>query len=189
MMNTGSAAKLTEVVAVFEDAETLQDAIDELQSSGFNRAELSLLAGESTVQKKLGHAYEKVEELEDNAAVPRTAYVSLESVGAAEGGLVGVLVYVGATVAAGAVVATGGPLAAAIVAAAVAGGAGGLIGSILAKLVGDQHAHRIQEQLDHGGLLLWVRTRDMDREKKALDILAKHSAHDIHVHALSSHED
>lgn len=188
MNNTPSAATSSEAVAVFENAETLQAAIDELLSSGFDRAELSLLAGENAVEQKLGHAYRKVEELEDDGSIPRAAYVSTESIGDAEGGLVGGLMYVGATVAAGAVVATGGTLAAVIAAAALAGGAGALIGSVLAKLVGDHHAHRIQEQLDHGGLLLWVRTRDETHERRATEILSKHSAHDVHIHALPVHE-
>lgn len=174
----------TEAVAVFDDAATLQGAIDELLSAGFDRAALSLLAGEETVIKKLGHIYTKVEELEDDPAAPRAAYVSTESIGDAEGALVGGLVYVGAVAAAGAVVATGGTLAAAIAGAAMMGGAGGLIGAVLAKMTGDRHAGHLQEQLDHGGLLLWVRTWDREHEQRAVDILSKHSAHDVHVHAL-----
>ena len=92
--------------------------------------------------------------------------------------------YVGATAAAGAIVATGGTLAAGIAAAAVGGGAGGLIGTTLAGWVGDTHAKHLQEQLDRGGLLLWVRTTDDKREKRAVDILSKHSGHDVHVHSI-----
>ena len=176
----------TEAVGVFDDAASLQDAIDELLSSGFNQAEISLLAGEHTVEEKLGHRYEKVSELEDDLSVPRAAYVSTESLGDAEGGLIGGFVYVGAVAAAGAVVATGGTLAAAITAAAMLGGAGGLIGSVLADLVGDHHARYLQEQLDRGGLLLWVRTRDEAQEQRATQILSKYSAHDVHTHALPS---
>jgi len=187
MTDPVSTETMTEAVAYFEDADSLQGAIDELQSSDFDRAELSLLATEKAVDDKLGHHYKKVDELEDDPKVPRTAYISTEAIGAAEGGLIGGLMYVGATVAAGAVLVTGGTLAAGIAAAAVAGGAGGAIGSVLAKLVGDEHASRIQEQLDHGGLLLWVRTRDKDHEKKATAILSKHSGHDVHIHTLPSH--
>ena len=39
---------------------SLQSAIDELLSSGFHRAELSLLASEHAVVEKLGHQYTKV---------------------------------------------------------------------------------------------------------------------------------
>jgi len=68
-----------------------------------------------------------------------------------EAGLFGGLMYVGAAAAAGAIVVSGGTLAAGITAAVLAGGAGGLIGSILAKWVGDHHAHYLQEQMDRGG--------------------------------------
>lgn len=173
-----------EAVGVFKTADTLQEAIDDLMSSGFDRAELSLLAGEHTVEEKLGHKYQKVAQLEDSTIAPRCCYVSTESIGDAEGGLIGGLLYVGAVAAAGAIVASGGTLAGAILGAALAGGAGGLIGTVLAKLVGDHHAHHLQEQLDHGGLLLWVRTRDAEHEKRAVDILKKHSGRDVHVHAI-----
>jgi hypothetical protein len=173
-----------EAVGVFASPEMLQRAIDELMSSGFDRADLSLLAAEKTIEEKLGHKYQKVTELEDDATVPRRSYVSTESVGDAEGGLIGGLMYVGATAAAGAIVATGGTLAAAIAGAALAGGAGGLIGSLLAKWVGDHHAHDLQEQLDHGGLLLWVRTWNADDEKRAVEILARYSGRDVHTHTL-----
>jgi hypothetical protein len=173
-----------EAVGAFDNPETLQEAIDDLMSSGFDRAELSLLAAETTVEEKLGHHYEKVKDLEDEPKTARAAYVSTESIGDAEGALVGGLVYVGATAAAGAVVATGGTLAAIIAAAAVAGGAGGLIGSVLSQWLDDQQADHLQEQLNHGGLLLWVRTRDAEREKRAVQILAKHSGRDVHVHTL-----
>jgi len=92
--------------------------------------------------------------------------------------------YVGATAAAGAIVVSGGTLAGVITAMALAGGAGGLIGTLLARWVGDKHADYLQEQMDHGGLLLWVRTRDAPKEEHATEILRKHSARDVHVHAL-----
>jgi hypothetical protein len=173
-----------EAVAVFENSENLQGAIDELLSAGFHRAELSLLASEHVVEEKLGHRYEKIKALADDPAVPRSAYVSTEAIGDAEGGIIGGLVYVGAMAGAGVIVASGGALAAAIAAATLAGGTGGLIGSILAKWIGDRHAHHLQEQMDHGGLLLWVRTRHAEDEKRAMEILRKHSGRDVHIHTL-----
>ena len=173
-----------EAVGVFSSPETLQDAIDELLSSGFHRAELSLLASEHAVDAKLRHRYDKVRVLVDNPTVPRAAYVSTEAIGDAEGGLIGGLMYVGATVTAGAIVASGGAVATVIIAAALAGGAGGLIGSILAKWVGAHHAHYLQAQLDRGGLLLWVHTRDVALEERAVEILRKHTGEEVHTHAL-----
>ena len=173
-----------EAVGVFDSPEKLQEAIDDLMSSGFDRAELSLLAADRTVDEKLGHKYRKIAELEDDPIVPTYCYVSTESIGDAQGGLIGGLMYVGATAATGAVVATGGTLALVIAAAALAGGVGGLLGSLLAKFVGDHHAHYLQEQLDHGGLLLWVRTWNREDEKRATEILSRHAGYDVHIHTL-----
>ena len=46
-----------EVVGIFHAADDLEDAIDELMHSGFDRAELSLLASEDAVAEKLSHFY------------------------------------------------------------------------------------------------------------------------------------
>ena len=46
---------IREAVAVFPDAASLEDAIDELRSSGFDRPEISLLAAQGTVDEKLDH--------------------------------------------------------------------------------------------------------------------------------------
>ncbi|MFY9658190.1 MAG: hypothetical protein WAK01_16685 [Methylocystis sp.] len=172
-----------EAVGVFKTAEALQEAIDELLASGFDYAVLNLMASERAVEEKLGHKYRKVEELEDDTSVPRVEYIAPESIGEAEGALIGGLLYIGAGV--GAVLASAGTLAAIITAGAIGGGAGALIGSVLAKLVGDHHAHYLQEQLDHGGLLLWVGIRDEEHEKRATEILKKHSGLDVHVHSIS----
>jgi hypothetical protein len=177
---------IREAVAYFETADALQETIDELMSSGFDRAELSLLAAEHAVEEKLGHKFTKVAELEDDPKVARCCYVSTESIGDAEGALIGGPLYVAASAAVGVIVASGGTMVAAIIGAALTGGAGGLIGSVLAKLVGDRHAHRLQEQLEHGGLLLWVRSRDAVHEQRAIEILKKHSGRDVHVHAISA---
>ncbi len=186
MSDASATPTPTEAVAVFDDAPAMEAAIDELLSHGFDRAEISLLASEAAVEGKLGHLFEKVEDLEDDDSVPRKAYVSTESRGDAEGGLVGGLMYVGALAAAGATFASGGSLGAAIVGATAMGGAGGLIGSLLARFIDDQHAVDLEEQLDHGGLLIWVRTRDAAHEARAKEILTKHSAKDVHLHKLRS---
>jgi len=172
-----------EAVAVFQSEGDLQAAIDELESHGFDRADISLLAGEQAIEQKLGHKYQRAAELEDDPDVPRAAFVSTEALGDAEGSLIGAPLYVAATAAVGAILVSGGTLAAAIAGAVVAGGAGAVIGSVLARLVGDRHAHHLAEQLEHGGLLLWVRTWDASDESRAVDILGRHSGKDVHVHS------
>ena len=175
---------IPEAVGIFHRNEDLQGAIDELLNSGFHRSELGLLASEAAVQEKLGDQFKTVSVLADDPAVPRSAYVSPEAIGDAQGGLIGALVYVGAAATAGAVVASGGTLAAIITAVVLAGGTGGLLGSVLAKWLGGHHASYLQDQIDRGGLLLWVRTRHATDEQRAVEILKRHSGSEVHVHAL-----
>jgi hypothetical protein len=181
----GQSKSLREAVGIFTRADDLQAAIDELLSSGFHRAELSLLAGEDAVNDKIGGRFANARGLEDDSAAPRTAYVSPEAIGDAQGGIVGALAYAGATIAAGAMVLSGGTIAAALIAATLLGGAGGVAGALLAKWLGDHHGRYLQTQIDHGGLLLWVRTRDVKAEERALNVLRRHSSRDVHVHTLS----
>jgi hypothetical protein len=184
MVQSPGQDMVREAVAVFDTADDLEQAIDKLQQSGFNRAEISLLADAHAVEQKLGHAYQRAADLEDDPNVPRTAFISTESIGDAEGGLIGGLMYVGAMIGAGAVVASGVALPAIIAGATLTGASGGLIGAALAGILDRHHAEFLEEQLKHGGLLLWVRTRDTDHEERATEILSRHSAHDVHVHSL-----
>lgn len=179
-MTSKNSQDVREAVGVFKTAEAFQEAVDELLSSGFDRAELSLMASEDAVEQKLGHKYRKVRDVEDDATIPRVCYVSPESIGGAEGALVGGLLYVGTGL--GAVLASAGALATAMTGGVLGGGVGAVIGSVLAKWVGDHHARYLQEQLDHGGLLLWVRTWNPEDEKNAERILRHHSGLDVHVH-------
>ncbi len=179
-----ASTTLREAVAVFDDEQALEAAIDELFSTGFDRAEIGLLADVAKVEAKLGHRFTKVADLEGDAAVPRAFYVAREAFGYGEGALLGGLFYVGAAAAASAAVAAGATLAAAITAAGLAGGTSGSIGVALARLLGDQQGRQLLEQLDRGVLLLRVHLRDQAHEDRALPILRRHSGRDVHVHDL-----
>ena len=65
-------------------------------------------------------------------------------------------------IAAGTVVATAGAVAAAVVGTAIAGA---LLGTVFAHWMDQRHADWLQEQLDRGGILLWV--SDADRGRRA----------------------
>lgn len=173
---------MPEAVAVFDDADSLYAAIDELQMAGFNRSEISVLADEAAVEAKLHDRLWRADALEDNPDAPRAAYISEESIGAAEGALLSGPLYVAAVAAAAALTTAAGPITAAIVGATVAGGGGAVLGAALARRVGRHHAEYLKTQIAHGGLLLWVRTPDKTREETALEILRRCSGRDAHVH-------
>lgn len=188
-MNKGfNQPKIREAVGIFDHADELEEAFDELLSFSFDRAEMSLLAGEQAVEEKLGHIYTRTSELADDPNAPRIAFVSEHSIHKKEPFLIGGLFFIGAATAAGAVVASGGALAAVITAAGAAGAVSGMIGAFREYVTEIDHAHYLHDQLEHGGLLLWVRIRDAQREQLALDILSKHSAHDVHIHDIPSVE-
>src|ERR671924_1244758 len=96
-----SGRTVTEAVAVFHDVSSLDAAVEDLRKAGFKRSAISLLASEDAVEKKLGHRYERVEELEDAPDAPRVTYRTRASLGDTEDVIVGSLTYLPAVLAAG----------------------------------------------------------------------------------------
>jgi len=159
-----------EAVAIFPSAATLVEAADRLQSSGVDRARLSVLsAGTPEQVEKLEKAgFQNVRDLLADPYVQRTAYMEPNDVTGARGALVSTLVYVGAAVGIAAATAASPLLAPAVAAAAAAGAAGGGIGAFLIHRFGRAETW-VEEGLAHGGLVLWVFLRD--DEQKVIDIL------------------
>jgi hypothetical protein len=165
-----------EVVAVFDDTEALDKAVYVLETRGFDRAAFSLLASEQAVVQKLGHRYQHVNEAEDNPEVPRATFFSRVSRLEAEYLPAPALAAVGALIVAG----TG-----TILPVIIAAGGGALIGAFLGRLMHERYATRMQEQLERGGLVLWVSIRNAKEEETASEVLRAHSAHDVHVHEIT----
>lgn len=185
MQEQGYNATATEAVGVFNDVRALQAAIDDLLSHGFDHAEISVLASESAVRDRLGHSYRSTRELEDDPEAPRVGYVADESVGGAQGAIIGTAAYFPAVIGSLVVIGSGGTLLGAVAVAALAGGTGAALGATLAKLVGNKRASQMQQHIEHGGVVLWVRTHDTEHEKAALEILGRNRAEDVHLHTLA----
>ncbi len=177
-----------EVVGVFHDSRSFQEAIDALLTAGFNHADISLLATSHAVDQKLSAEYSKVEAFERDPAVSTTAYISPESRVDGYAAIIGSLMYLGGAGTATAIVASGGAVAAALLGAALAMGAGGTVGAWLARLLEKRHADELAAQLAQGGLLLWVRAWDQAHEKHAIAILRRHAATHVHGHDIVASE-
>jgi hypothetical protein len=184
MPDSQYSSSRTEAVAVFHDVRSFEAAIDDLLSAGFDSVDINVLAHQRAVASKLGRAYKSTMEFEDDPEAPRVGYVPDETIGDAEGAVIGAGIYVPAVIGTIAVAASGGTLLAAIAAAAVAGSAGGLVGAALARFIGNEHAKHLDQHLHRGGLLLWVRARDTEHANKALDLLRRHSGDDVHLHQI-----
>jgi hypothetical protein len=176
--------RVREVAGVFYTREALDAAVDALLHAGFDRADISVMAGIDTVREKLGGIYLQSKELADVPNAPRRSYIGRDDVGTATVLVAGVLSYVGATAAALGIVASGGSLAVALVAAAAAGAAGGGFGALITRHIGRERAKELESQLDLGGLVLWVRVRSPDREEKAQQILLEQGGEAVRVHEI-----
>lgn len=177
-------ATSTEAIGLFHDAQSLQEAVDALLTHGFDHSSLSVLASERAIATKLGHAYASTSELEDDPDVPRVDYVPDETIGNAEGGIIAAAAYFPAVIGSLMTAASGGTLLGVAAVAAVAGGTGAGVGALLARRIGREHTRHLDEHIQHGGLVLWVRTPDREHEQAALDILCKHGGEHVRLHTM-----
>jgi hypothetical protein len=155
-----------EVAAVFRREEILEDAIQALLHAGFDRADIDIMGDVETVWRRLGALYVPPEEIADVPGAPRRAYIARDDIATATAGVAGMLFYVGAATAAMKVVASGGSLALVAAAAAAAGAVGAGIGASAIHLLGRKQAEQLEHQMMSGGIVLWVRSRDPEREAR-----------------------
>jgi hypothetical protein len=175
--------KIHEVVGTFNELNKMEEAIGELEASGFNRLNISVLGNQAALQNAFGNKIPNVKQLGENVNTPRSANIAGEELGLAQGliiggGLVAGIAAIALT--AGATLTTGS-----VVMLILGGGSGVAIGGCLASMLGDKYAAFFQQQIDSGGLLLWVGTHSKADEKKASAIYKKYGADNVHVHALA----
>ncbi|WP_137702557.1 hypothetical protein [Marimonas lutisalis] len=185
-MNPDTVINLPEAVGVFDSVEALQAAFYDLRMLGFTRQDISLLGSQEALEEKFGKAFWHSKELEDDPAAPRAAFVSEEAMGELEGGIIGGFLFLGSYIAMAALLTPASTLAASIAAIAIGGAPATIVGALLARRVDKHHRDYYQSQIEHGGILLWVRVADKEKEDLAVKILKGHSGKDVHVHAWSN---
>lgn len=168
-----------EVIGIFSTTDDLQRAIDELLAYGLDRNALGLLAAENTVKTQLKDIYIPADKLAEMMDGPRTAFVEKDSVGDTTHALLGQLYFIGTSTVAGAVVISAGVLGGAALAAAAGIAAVGAVGAAVGKVIQQSEAEYLQEHVDAGHLLLFVRVKDPAEEKKVKETLSKYCNFDI----------
>lgn len=176
---------IPEAVGVFDSFEAQQAAFYDLRSVGFHHSDISLLGGQEAMEEKLGKAYWRSSDLEDDPRAPRAHFVSEEAIGELEGAIAGGFFFVGSAIAMTAMLTPASTLAASIAAIAIGGSPSAVIGAILARRIGKHHQEYYENQIRHGGILMWVRTRDKEKQDLAVKIMKGHSGRDVHVHGWS----
>lgn len=180
-----SVIELPEAVGIFDSREKLQAAMYDLMIAGFSRYDISVLGSQEALEAQYGKAFWRSSELADDPAAPRAAFVSEEAVGEFEGAIAGGFLFLGSAIAMTALLTPASTLAASIAAVALGGTPGAALGALLARRVGQHHRDYYDTQIRHGGILLWVRVADAERERIAVDIMKGHSGRDVHVHPWS----
>ena len=180
---------IREMVAAFDSREALDNAIEDLQSHGFDRSQLSLLASRSTVEEQLRHRVHDTHELEEDPAAPRSEPLARDDVNNAARVAVAAPTAFAALTAAGAAAALTAGTAGIAIAALAAGGGVGALGGFLAKKYEDHVAADLQTQVEHGGILLWVTVRNPGQEEEARRVLARHARGEIHAHDIAAPEE
>jgi hypothetical protein len=172
---------IREAVAAFHDPEALKAAVSDLQSNGFNRADISFLAREG-FEGRLKENYGDARAAEDDPKAPRDPVIDETDIRQRRTLDISMATVIAGFAAAGFTVMTGGATALAAGAAAAAMAGVGGAAALLGKAYGEGHQNFLREQLERGGILLWVRTPDAAAEARAQEILSRHAAHDVHVH-------
>ena len=181
-MSKTKAAQVREAVGVFSDADQLTSAIDELERTGFERSQFGILATEQTVMERLGELYSRTNAVHDPDKEPAIAFVSRDSIGEIGESMGGGLYFIGISSVAGVIVASS-----AIIGGAVAVAVGsvlgvGLVGLAVGAMIHQSDATELQQRVDEGHVLLFVRLPHGEGEQQAKAILGRYSTTDVKVY-------
>jgi hypothetical protein len=174
-----------EVAGIVRSPETLDNVVDALERAGFDRADIDVMADVATIRDRFGSMFIPVEEFADVPGAPRRAFIQRDDVSLLRAGAFGMLFYIGATAAALGVVASGGSLAAALAAAAAAGTASGSIGALATRFLSRERAKLIETMIKWGGLVLWVRVRSEEAERRAEQVMREGGVEAVRVHEIT----
>jgi len=171
---TDDGLMIREAVGIFSETADLQKAMDELLASGFERTAFGLLAGEHTVQSHLHDLYQSANENSGGVDGPNIAFVHKDK----NETMFGNLYFIGGSTLAGAAVLTAGALGGAILAATTGVLAVGAVGAIVGMVIHQSDAEYLEDHINAGHLVFFVRVMNSTEEAKAKEILARHSNFD-----------
>ncbi|MFN8636854.1 MAG: general stress protein [Chloroflexota bacterium] len=156
------------VVAVFEDRDDAQDAINALRDAGFMADDISILARDRDTAGRLA---------EDTGTEAATGAATGALAGGLLGGVAGWLVGIGALAIPGVgPIIAAGPLAAALGGAAIGAAGGGIIGALTGAGIPEEEARYYDTEFRQGGIVVTVQARG--RYDEAHDIMHEYGGRD-----------
>src|SRR5437763_16885576 len=149
------------VFCIAKSTSQTERIVEDLQSSGFDPSEISVLMPDTGGKHDFGHV--KATKAPEGATTGATA-------GGVTGGVLGLLAGIGALAIPGVgPFIAAGPIMAALSGAAVGATTGGLVGGLVGLGIPEVEAKRYAEKLEKGNYLIAVHTdesEDVDRAKK-----------------------
>lgn len=162
------------------EAVSLREVIEELMNIGFDRTDISVVAGCGAIEHEFDAMPEDIIHLVGEPDVPCAAYLEHGALVQAKAVIIGALVHAAAIAAIVPAVSFDATLMTTIAAAIVAACLGGLIGAMACQLIDRHHNDYVNQQLSRGGLL-WVSTMTNTLETRACHILQRHAARNVQV--------
>ncbi len=169
---------IRETVAVFDDIESLNKAVMELESTAFPRQDISVIDGRAMHNDSVVKGAPKPE---DNPDVPRTILIRPEEKAIGIGVIIGGGLYAGVVTG---VLVTGisAPFDELVMAGLFGGGFGAALGALVAYLLGHYYNNVLREQIRKDQMVLWVRTPEIVQQQAASEIMRRHGGRRVHVH-------
>jgi len=156
------------VVAVFEDRDDAQDAINALRDAGFMAEDISILARDRDTAGRLA---------DDTGTEAATGAATGALAGGLLGGVAGWLVGIGALAIPGVgPIIAAGPIAAALGGAAIGAAGGGIIGALTGAGIPEDEARYYDTEFKQGGIVVTVQARG--RYDEAHDIMHEYGGRD-----------
>ncbi len=147
-----------EVRARFSNPDALHNAVEQLEVSGFDRADLSLPEVAPPIERATPESGAKPADTEEDARQTRTLHTSGAAAAAA-------------LAAAGVVIGTGGAAAPAVAAAVIGGGLAGAAAYAVSSVANEGEQHDRERKAAAGTLILTVRAMTMAKRADAEAIL------------------
>lgn len=172
-----------EAYGIFDSHENLQKALQNLENAGIPRIFTSVLGSHEKLVSLYGTKTPPPEDVSEDPEAPHQAPVKQEEINTGASAVVGTATYLGAVSAA---IATGAlSLPVTIAVSAAAGLASGAAGVTLLKIFGDQYSESMAEQIEAGGIVLWIKISEADEmntEKNIIKVLEDSGAKTVGIH-------
>src|SRR3954452_8057085 len=165
------------VFCIAKSTSQTERIVEDLQSSGFDPSDISVLMPDTGGRHDVGHV--KATKAPEGATTGASA-------GGVTGGVLGLLAGIGslAIPGVGPLIAAG-PIMAALSGAAVGATAGGIVGGLVGLGIPEIEAKRYDQKLRNGNFLIAVDARDSDQVDRAKEIFKNAEAEDIAPSSLS----